>query len=69
MNSELNTQFTFFELLRRGDNRQFVVPELQRDYVWEKKKLAAGGRPAAGKLPGLPGARRDAGGHGGADGH
>jgi hypothetical protein len=33
----MKTEFTFYELLRRGETRQFVVPELQRDYVWEKK--------------------------------
>ena len=33
----MKTEFTFYELLRRGETRQFVVPELQRDYVWEEK--------------------------------
>ncbi len=33
----MKTDFTLSELLRRGDTRQFVVPELQRDYVWDKR--------------------------------
>ena len=37
----MNTEFTFSELLGRGDTRQFVVPELQRDYVWERKNWQA----------------------------
>lgn len=33
----MNNEYTLFDLLRRDDTRQFVVPELQRDYVWEQE--------------------------------
>ena len=42
----MKNEFTFLQLLGSGSTRQFVVPELQRDYVWEEQNW----RPLAGQL-------------------
>lgn len=33
----MKNEFTFLQLLGSSNTRQFVVPELQRDYVWKKQ--------------------------------
>lgn len=42
----MNNEFTFLQLLGSDNTRQFVVPELQRDYVWEERNW----RPLCGQL-------------------